>query len=822
MNGVPQHRVSRRKPRRSGYFPQKAGGDLPLRETVCRLGHALLALLLVLGGSASGVDLVRDGKPATVIVARPDTAPFAEPSSRKSRSATKTDAPDRPRVRAASDPQSDEMLAARTLVDWVKKMTGAELPITNTVPPEGAGVFIGQAAMDAGLKLHDIVSPSREGARIEADGRRILVAGQSEAGTLKAVCRFLEELGCRYFMDGPLGEVYPRRRTLSVGRLAITERPGLLNRNIKGPSWRATLWKAWNGAGGLPLQHQHAWGQYVSAALYSEYPDFFAMGADGRRKPGQWLCTSNPELRRYFALQVIAAIQSGTPNPSISPPDGRGYCQCAACKAQDDVTQIEPSTGAVSVSRRYVDFFDDVARQVAKECPDSVLSSYCYADYSQPPARAERLSSNLCAVLAPIRYCRLHEIGHPGCASRKQQVGMVDGWANLAGRLGYYNYLYNLADATLPSFKFTPCKKEFPYLAGKGLSAMTIEVLSNWHIYGPQIYLSLRLAYDPKADAEEIMEDYWEKFYGPNAAAHMKRYWMGVAAATERLQSHAGSFFGLQQVFTPGFLKECEMTLQRAAEAARGDHNYSERVALHAEGFRSAVEYRQLCQEMNRGDFAAAQAILDRMLARLRGLADKGWANREYATAYLERFLGKNVRAGAAATAAPGQVLQVLPDPWKFALDEANRGREAGWHKPQFDDSKWAVVRTRDITLDAQGFDKNTVLWYRTRFNVAEQCARLQLFFTEVDGDPEVHVNGVKVEPAAALLPATSQSATDTDNRLKPRMPFTVNITNAVRPGENVLSVRVDHARITELSLGGILRPVVLIQFPESKSGHAN
>ena len=91
-----------------------------------------------------------------------------------------------------------------------------------------------------------------------------------------------------------------------------------------------------------------------------------------------------------------------------------------------------------------------------------------------------------------------------------------------------------------------------------------------------------------------------------------------------------------------------------------------------------------------------------------------------------------------------------------------------------------------------------------------------------LDGDPEVHVNGVKVEPAAALLPGTSQSATDTDNRLKPRMPFTVNITNAVRPGENVLSVRVDHARITELSLGGILRPVVLIQFPESKSGHAN
>ena len=45
---------------------------------------------------------------------------------------------------------------------------------------------------------------------------------------------------------------------------------------------------------------------------------------------------------------------------------------------------------------------------------------------------------------------------------------MTEGWAAVANRLGYYNYLYNLADGTLPFFKFTACKKEFPYLASKG------------------------------------------------------------------------------------------------------------------------------------------------------------------------------------------------------------------------------------------------------------------------------------------------------------------------------------------------------------------
>src|SRR4029079_9584371 len=188
------------------------------------------------------------------------------------------------------------------------------------------------------------------------------------------------------------------------------------------------------------------------------------MGADGQRKPGGWLCTSNPQLREHFANGVIAAIESGTKHPSLSPTDGRGYCQCPACKAQDDPKSIEPSSGTVAVTNRYVDFFDDIARRVAIKHPESVLSFYCYADYTQPPTVRRKLSPNLCAVIAPIRYCRLHEIGHAGCASRMQQVEMTDGWAGVASRLGYYNYMYNLADGTLPFFKFTACQKDFPWL----------------------------------------------------------------------------------------------------------------------------------------------------------------------------------------------------------------------------------------------------------------------------------------------------------------------------------------------------------------------
>ena len=783
---------------------------------ISRLRFLSLTLICSITAIArADLTLVRDGKPIATIVA---DVPHVAADRPNAKGAGK---------RGPKKADGDEARAVGILVEWIKKMTGAELTSATEAPKDAPAIYVGKAALKAGLKLDDIASPSHEGIRIVADDKRVLIAGQTDAATLKGVCRFLEALGCRYFMDGPLGEVYPHSPTLIVKPLAITEKPGLTGRNPKGPSWPDTGWRAWNGAGGDMVHHAHSWGGYVHESEFDRHPEWFAMGADGERKRGGWLCTSNKELRKFFADAVIAAIERGATHPSLSPTDGRGYCQCPVCKAQDDPKSVEPSSGTTAISNRYVDFFDDVARRVAPVHPESVLSFICYADYTQPPTNARKLSPNLCAVIAPIRYCRLHEIGHAGCTSREQQLALTDGWAAVASKLGYYNYMYNLADGTLPSFKFTACKKEFPYLASKGTSFMTIEVLSNWHIYGPQIYLSLRLAYDPKADADAIMEDYWQKFYGPAAAPFMKAYWMGIDSEMERLTSHAGCFHGLQQIYTPAFLKKCEDLLAKAATAARGNATYEQRVALHTEGFKSALEYRQISDAMARGEFGKANETLNEMTARLRALAKQHLINPEYATSYIERFLAKPVRAGAAATASPNKLLQVLPEKWRFTVDETDQGNAKNYHTADFDDAKWPLVSTYPATLDVQGYDKTGILWYRGKFVAPKTDGRLTLFFGEIDGQTEVYVNGRKIpvppnpddikkaakktgkqpeaKPAVALLPAR-------EGQGKPRAPFEVDITDAVKTGDNILSLRVDHTKITDLSLGGILRPVLLIE----------
>lgn len=776
--------------------------SLPSRRqfiaTTSAAGAALAATPTDARAADEPVVLVKAGKPVATIVVD-GKAPL--PKGKKEPVANLT----------------SEHSAAVLLAEWLKKITDATITVAEKAPEQGAAIYIGAAAVKAGLKLDDIESASKEGVRIVAGGGRVLIGGQSEAATAKAVCRFLEELGCRYFMDTPLGEVFPRTPDLSVKPVTITEKPGLLYRNPKGPSWNGGYWKAWNGAGGESFAHAHSWGRYIPKGLFAEHPEYFSQGADGKRKEGDWLCTSNTGAREVFANGVIGAIKSGAKNPSISPPDGRGYCQCEKCKAQDDPKLLEPSSGTVSISTRYADFFDDVAKRVAKVYPDSVLSFYVYADYTQPPKRAEKLAPNLCAVIAPIRYCRLHAIGNPECPSRKQQLEMTDGWAKVAHRLGYYNYMYNLADATMPMFKYTPCKTEFPYLARKGLSYMTIEVLSNWYLYGPQIYLSLRMAYDPMLDAAKTMADYYAKFYGP-AAKDMEAYWLTIDKTTAELHNHSGGFYGLSSAFAPDVVRACELSIARA-HASLDDPKgpYGERVAMTHAGFRNVTDYHAICAAMAKGDFAGAKKTYDEMTKRIEGLIAKKQANSEYGTSYLKRFLLKTIDGGVLATSDPNKLVAMLPDKWKFRTDDTETA-DAKFEAADLDDAKWKLAATHSATLSMQGLSENTVLWYRTTLTAPKDVAKLALVFPEVDGRVTVYVNGKELtaEPLLTVPPKKGAKAPAAVT-VPRRSPFRVPLGDAAKPGANVVAVRCDNRTITELFLGGILRPVMLVEWNAKK-----
>lgn len=110
------------------------------------------------------------------------------------------------------------------------------------------------------------------------------------------------------------------------------------------------------------------------------------------------------------------------------------------------------------------------------------------------------------------------------------------------------------------------------------------------------------------------------------------------------------------------------------------------------------------------------------------------------------------VLAGARAAA---QEIPLVKD-WKFAADPDNRGREKGFEKAGFDDSKWATIQAGE-SWEAQGFEAlDGFAWYRRKFTLAEAPAEDALLeLGTIDDVDEIYVNGSRVGGTGEFPPAT-------------------------------------------------------------------
>jgi len=163
----------------------------------------------------------------------------------------------------------------------------------------------------------------------------------------------------------------------------------------------------------------------------------------------------------------------------------------------------------------------------------------------------------------------------------------------------------------------------------------------------------------------------------------MKAYWRSIDEAFANMKCEAGSFYALHLVYTPQHLAKLSGLIQKASDVTAGNEIYSARVAMTAQGFHNALQYIQLREAINKGDFAAAKQTYNELYERNETEMNKGYGN-HYTLNYLKRFVGTHILAGAEATAPPNKVLQVLPDRMKMAYDHEDEGVERGYFKTRF------------------------------------------------------------------------------------------------------------------------------------------
>ena len=286
---------------------------------------------------------------------------------------------------------------------------------------------------------------------------------------------------------------------------------------------------------------------------------------------------------------------------SISPSDGGGFCECDACRALDP-KGTDYSKSIPNLSDRHWDYANYVAREVKKKNPNLGVAMFAYTAYSSPPANISEFEDN---VYVSFTFSEAYFVKPE---QKKRYYEMIDCWKSkgvkIVGR-EYWGMHYWL---DLPYLFTRQIKDAMPYLYDRGLIAMYGESGKNFATQGPNYYLSTQLMWNPHANADKIMDRYYQGF-GP-AAEYVRKYYdcfeQSILDNQGKIQdfAYANLILAWPEIFPPQTIENAGKFLEQAVKAAAGSKLYSERVKFVGIGYeytKMMVELLWIYRELSRG-----------------------------------------------------------------------------------------------------------------------------------------------------------------------------------------------------------------------------
>jgi hypothetical protein len=498
--------------------------------------------------------------------------------------------------------------AASQLAQYLHLVTGARFRVSDDSAsmPDGMGaIHVGETAVSAGepLDLPDVrygddVLPNVHGYVIRTpDPRTLTIRGRTTEAVRYGVIALLERYaGVRQFWlgrPGSLGDVIPSRPTLRVPEVEWRDWPYFISRSM---SMHPLLPGGGNAldffrrGGTLPCSENYY--RLMPPEKYGEtHPEYFPLIGETRRVPppssysSRWQpCVSNPEVVQVMADAVLAYFRD---NPdalgmNVSVNDGHGDCTCAGCRAMDAPgADYSRRTG---MSDRYVKFTNQVAEKVAREFPSKMIVFLAYSATRQPPTTVQ-LHPNILPVLTV-----------------SSTFDAWDQWMpSGARRMGLYLHHNGKSHFVLPKLDTRQVARRIRYLVASGRARVLYkEMHLHWPVSGSVAYVTSRLAWDPRRDVDELLDEYYAGLYGPAGAA-MREHHDAIEAGYERwlreqgvphwfapdasATTHAGSSEQFR-VLNPEEAARAAAALARATATPGLDDRQQERLALVQAMFR--------------------------------------------------------------------------------------------------------------------------------------------------------------------------------------------------------------------------------------------
>lgn len=586
---------------------------LPEVGTALRAVRGLLAAIALPSLALADITLVRDGKPAAVIVLSEQATPALR-------------------------------YAAQELAYHIERATGAKLALTCECDgtPESAAIYLGDTNMarEAGIKASTLPAETFV-LRTVDKANALIIAGRdtngdpldrdTSAGTLFGVYEWLErDAGVRWLWPGELGTFVPKKKTLAATAIDEQVTPRFFQRHVR-PGLGFT--SEHTALGFTPkaaeayakdqtvflrrhrmgrserMTYHHAftdwWGKSGKA-----HPEWFQL-LNGKRGPAKptsrySMCVSSLGLQQEIVARWKAkggASASGPSYINAVENDILGLCTCEQCQALDgapppDAMKFYSAKSKVAGSRfvsdRYAKFWLGIQQLAAKENPNAIVVGYVYFNYFQAPTSGVKLNSNILLGFCPSGgfYPRAED---EQAWYKRQWTGWGDTGARLFSRTNYF-----LDGYCMPFIFAHQFADDFQNEARHGMVATDFDSLTGqWSTQGPNLYLLMRLHTRPDANPDDLLAEYYAGFGAASALVkdyfdYWERYTMGnrakineafetLEASRWRTWARAAHAAYPADCFAPG-----EKLLARAAAAVAGDGDAAARVEFLRKGLEHA------------------------------------------------------------------------------------------------------------------------------------------------------------------------------------------------------------------------------------------
>jgi hypothetical protein len=432
------------------------------------------------------------------------------------------------------DTISSEIYAAKELQNYLQKITGKTLPIISQLPEFGGKIIVGSG------KIARAVAPNIRFNKFKADeiilfspdNDTLLVAGARPRGALYAVYELLEKVFKVRFLS-PDHEIIPKESDPVINKLNYRYAPQfvyreahseLLRKNtiwpvklrLNGCRYRKKIPEKWGGFYQMGLDHSLGRKYVKSNKWFKSKPQWFAFRKKQNARVPKQLCLSNPEVVAQLVKEVMAE-QEKMPERrfvGIGAEDNAQYCQCEKCiKAYERYG----TTGATIWLASNV-----LARELRKKYPETQVIYMAYWTTERPPENL-KIEPNIGVVLAMLD--RNH--GLPPSASPRHDVYLKKFNELTNNKVYIWDYYANFRNFLLPTPQLNvigPALQTYKRNHVKGVFAqLPFGTLAEFLDF--RNYLFAKLAWNPDADWQQLMREYFNAHYGkaaPSLLAYVK------------------------------------------------------------------------------------------------------------------------------------------------------------------------------------------------------------------------------------------------------------------------------------------------------------